>query len=96
MNPGDFTNANFDAASLDKTIARIREMNERLIESNRAAGRAALDAYEKALRSMVDFQERVARGGNQLDWISTLASAHAKFVEDISAAYVKAARDTVK
>jgi hypothetical protein len=96
MNPGDFTNANFDAASLDKTIARIREMNERLIVSNRAAGRAALDAYEKALRSMVDFQERVARGGNQLDWISTLASAHAKFVEDISAAYVEAARDTVK
>lgn len=96
MNPGDFTNANFDAASLDKTIARIREMNERLIESNRAAGRAALDAYEKALRGMVDFQERVARGGNQLDWISTLASAHTKFVEDITAAYVKAARDTVK
>jgi hypothetical protein len=95
MNPGDF-NANFDAASVDKTIARIREMNERLIESNRAAGRAALDAYEKALRSMVDFQERVARGGNQLDWISALASAHTKFVEDISAAYVKAARDTVR
>jgi hypothetical protein len=96
MNPGDFTNANFDAASIDKTVARIREMNERLIESNRAAGRAALDAYEKALRSMADFQERVARGGNQLDWISALASAHTKFVEDISAAYVKAARDTVK
>lgn len=45
---------------------------------------------------MVDFQERVARGGNQLDWISALASAHTKFVEDISAAYVKAARDSVK
>jgi hypothetical protein len=96
MTPGDFTNPNVDAASLDKTIARIREMNERLIESNRAAGRATLDAYEKALRSMVDFQERVARGGSQLDWISALASAHTKFVEDMSAAYIKAARDTVK
>ncbi|WP_018601287.1 hypothetical protein [Mycobacterium sp. 155] len=96
MNPGDFTNTNFDPASLDKTIAQIREMTEKLIESNRTAGRAALDAYEKALRSMVDFQERVARGGNQLDWISALASAHTKFVEDISAAYVKAARDSVK
>jgi hypothetical protein len=96
MNPGDFTNPKFDAASIDKTIAQIREMNERLIESNRAAGRAGLDAYEKALRSMVDFQERVARGGSQLDWISALASAHTQFLEDISKAYIKAARDTAK
>ena len=96
MNPGDFTTPKFDAASMDKTIAQIREMTERLIETNRASGRAALDAYEKALRSMVDFQERVARGGTQLDWISTLAAAHTKFVEDMSAAYVKAARDTAK
>jgi hypothetical protein len=96
MTPGDFTNPKFDAASVDRSVARIREMNERLIETNRAAGRAALDAYEKALRNMAEFQERVARGGSQLDWISALASAHTQFVEDISAAYIKAARETVK
>ena len=59
-------------------------MNARLIESSKSAGNVTLDAYEKALQSLVDFEEKVA-SASQLEWVSALASTHAKFVTDVSA-----------
>ena len=85
----------FDTAAAEETIKHIQAMNERLIASSKSAGNVALDAYEKALQSMLDFQEKVA-GASQLDWVSALASTHAQFIQDISGAYTKAARDTLK
>ena len=35
-------------------------------------------------------------GASQLDWVSNIATAHAKFVQDVSAAYVSAAREMLK
>ena len=32
-------------------------------------------------------------GASQLDWVSALASTYAAFVQDVSGAYTKAARD---
>jgi hypothetical protein len=85
----------FDAATIEETTKRIKEMNERMIESSKSAGRVALDAYEKALQSMLDFQEKVTNA-NQLDWVSALAATHAQFIQDVSAAYIKATRETLK
>ena len=85
----------FDTASVEETIKRIEEMNQRMIESSKSAGRVALDAYEKALQSMLDFQEKVT-GASQLDWVSALAATHAQFISDVSAAYIKATRATLK
>jgi len=85
----------FDTATVDETVKRIKDMNERMIESSKSAGRFALDAYEKALQSMLDFQEKVA-GSSQLDWVSALANTHAQFIKDVSAAYIKASRETLK
>lgn len=70
---------------------RIREMNERMIEKSKEAGLASLDAYEKALSSMVDLQEQTA-GASQLEWVNALATAHARYVQDVSKAYTDAAR----
>jgi hypothetical protein len=85
----------FDLPSAEEATERIRELNERLIESSKSAGLVALDAYEKALQSLVDFEEKVA-GATQLDWVSALASTHAKFITDVSASYTKAAREVLK
>jgi len=74
---------------------RIRELTERFIEAAKAAGNQSLDAYEQSLRSLVEFEERTA-GASQLDWVSSIAAAHAKFVQDVSAAYVSAARNMLK
>ena len=90
---GDAT-AQFTAAT-DDAVNRIRELTERFIESAKSAGNQSLDAYEQSLRTLVEFQERAA-GASQLDWVSSIASAHAKFVSDVSAAYVAAAREMLK
>lgn len=79
----------------EEATERIRELNERLIESSKSAGLVALDAYEKALQSLVDFEEKVA-SASQLDWVSALATTHAKFISDVSASYTKAAREVLK
>ena len=82
-------------AAGEATTERIRALNERIIESAKAAGQASLDAYEKALQSLVDFEQKAATA-SQLEWVSAVASAHAKFVQDLSAAYVTAAREALK
>jgi hypothetical protein len=79
----------------DEAVQRIRDLTERFIDSSKAAGNQSLDAYEQSLRTLVEFQERAA-GASQLDWVSSIAAAHAKFVQDVSAAYVSAAREMLK
>jgi predicted RNA-binding Zn ribbon-like protein len=86
--------ANVTAAT-EQAQQRIRELTERFIDSAKSAGNQSLDAYEQSLRSLVEFQEKAA-GASQLDWVSNIATAHAKFVQDVSAAYVSAARDLLK
>ncbi len=82
-------------AAGEEALQRIRDLNERFLQSAKAAGNVTLDAYEKSLQTLVDFQEKAANA-TQLDWVSTIASAHAKFVQDVSAAYVNAAREMLK
>jgi hypothetical protein len=88
------TAANATAAA-DEAVQRIRDLTERFIESAKAAGNQSLDAYEKALQSMVEFQEKAA-GASQLDWVQNIAQAHARFVQEVSNAYVSAAREMLK
>jgi hypothetical protein len=88
------TNAPFgvDPGTYEESAQRIRDLNERLIENSKAAGLTSLDAYEKALKSLLTFEQKVA-GASQLDWVSALAATYTTFVQDVSAAYTKAARD---
>jgi len=83
------------AAAVEQAVTRIRELTERFISAARSAGNVSLDAYEKSLQNLVDFQERAA-GASQLDWVSSIAAAHAKFVQEVSSAYVSAAREMLK
>jgi hypothetical protein len=79
----------------EEAVQRIRDLTERFIESAKTVGIQSLDAYEQSLRTLVEFEEKAA-GASQLDWVSNIAAAHAKFVQDVSAAYVSAARDMLK
>ena len=86
--------ANMTSAS-EEAVKRIRELTERFIEAAKAAGNQSLDAYEQSLRTLVEFEEKAA-GASQLDWVSSIASAHAKFLQDVTDAYVSAARTMLK
>jgi hypothetical protein len=91
--PGDVA-AQMSGAT-EEAVQRIRDLTERFIEAAKTAGNQSLDAYEQSLRTLVEFEERAA-GASQLDWVSSIAAAHAKFVQDVSAAYVSAAREMLK
>lgn len=80
---------------LDDAVKRIRELNERIMEAAKRSGRISLDAYERSLKDLLDFEQKVAHA-TQLDWVNALASAHAKFISDVSQAYTQAARELLK
>jgi hypothetical protein len=82
-------------AAGEQAVQQIRDLTERFIEAAKTSSSQSLDAYEKSLRSLVEFQERAA-DASQLDWVSSIATAHARFIQDMSAAYVNAAREMIK
>lgn len=79
------------ARATEETAQRIRQMTEQLIANSKQAGIANLDAYEKSLASMLEMSERTA-GATGLEWVDALATAHARWVQDVSKAYTDAAR----
>lgn len=83
------------APNVEEAAERIRELNEKLITAAKQSGNISLDAYEKTLAGLVDFEEKVA-DASQLDWISALAKAHTNFVNEVSSAFTTAARDALK
>ena len=48
---------------------RVREVNERIIESSKKAGNVYLDLYEKTLHSIADYQEKVGEQ-SQVEWVT--------------------------
>jgi hypothetical protein len=84
-----------DTSAFEDTASRIRELNENLIQLAKESGQSSLDTYEKALQSLVDFEKSVA-SRSQLDWVTGLANTHAKFVQDLTGFYIKAAREALK
>jgi hypothetical protein len=84
-----------DTSAVEDTASRIRELNEKLIQLAKESGQNSLDTYEKALQSLVDFEKSVA-SRSQLDWVTGLANTHAKFVQDLTGFYIKAAREALK
>lgn len=88
-NPSGFT-PDFEA-----TAERVRELNEKMIDAAKKSGNLSLDAYEKTLQGLVDFEQKAA-GASQLDFVNALAKAHASFVTEVSNAFTTAARDALK
>ncbi len=82
--------ARFEAAA-----QRVRKLNERIIEAGRDAGESTLTNYEKALKAIAGSLER-GPGSSDIEWISNLATAQAKFIRDVTSSWTKTARDLLK
>jgi hypothetical protein len=72
-------------------LARAGEVGDRVWAGVRATGLTALDAYQKAVRTATEVQVRVA-ATTRIDWVTESVQAQARFVQDLTAAYTKAAR----
>jgi hypothetical protein len=82
-------------ARFDAVAQRLRKLNERIIEAGKEAGETTLSSYEKALKAIASTIER-GPGSSEIDWISNLATAQAKFIRDVTTAWTTAARDRLK
>ena len=74
---------------------RLRKLNERIIEAGKDAGESTLSSYEKALKTIASTLER-GPGSSDVEWISNLATAQAKFIRDVTTAWTAAARKVLK
>jgi hypothetical protein len=82
-------------ARLEATAERVRKLNERIINASRSAGDATLTSYEKALKMIADSLEK-GPGRSDVEWISNIATAQAKFIRDVTEAWTSAAREMMK
>ncbi len=82
-------------ARLEAAAQRLRKLNERIIEAGKGAGETTLSTYEKALKTIASTLER-GPGSSDVEWISSLATAQAKFIRDVTTAWTSAARDMLK
>lgn len=82
-------------ARLEAAAQRLRKLNERIIEAGKEAGGTTLDAYEKWLKSIASSLER-GPGKSDVEWISNIATAQAKFIRDVTTSVTKAARKRLK
>lgn len=85
----------FELPSVADATQGLRDLNERWMESSRTAGLVTVDAYEKALTSVADFEKKFA-ADSQVEWVSAMATTHAKLLSDLTASFTTAARDLLK
>lgn len=79
----------------EATTERIRDLNEQILDAGKRAGGAYLDAYEKALQSIADYQEQVAKQ-TDVEWVSTVVDAQARFTRELTKLYVNTGRELLK
>jgi hypothetical protein len=82
-------------AQFEAVAQRLRKLNERIITAGKDAGETTLSNYEKALKAIAGAVER-GPGSSDIEWISQLANAQAKFLRDVTNAWTSAARDVLK
>ena len=82
------------ARGVEEATGRIRDLNEQILERIKAGGESALEAYERTLKSVADYQEAAGRRG--ADWVTGLAQAQAQFMRDLASASPAAARELGK
>ena len=79
----------------DNAAERIRGLNERVLTAAKETGTISLDTYKQTLNSLLDFIQKAA-DSTQVEWISALAKAQASYINEVTNAYTKAARDLLK
>ena len=78
-------------STFESAADRVRDLNERIIDSSQKAGTASLEAYARLLERVAEFQEQAGRRGSE--WLSAFGHAQATFTRELAEALPAAARD---
>ncbi|RVW11486.1 hypothetical protein EGT67_03505 [Prescottella agglutinans] len=81
--------------SFDENLDRVQSLNEKFVDAAKLSGTLTLDAYEKALSSVLDFNKSIATTA-KLDWVSAVVDAQTSLVRGISTAATTAAREVLQ
>jgi hypothetical protein len=84
-----------DGSSAQDTVNRIRELNEQIIDGARKAGNSYLDAYERALSTVANYQESAVKA-TPIEWMQSVLEAQAEFTRELGSFYASTARETLK
>jgi hypothetical protein len=79
----------------EATTEQLRGLSERVLDAGKKAGGVYLDAYEKTMKSIADYQPKVAESTG-VEWVSTIADAQARFARDLTQLYVSTGRELLK
>jgi hypothetical protein len=75
----------------ERATQQVRDFGEQAAATSKNFGNLALDTYERAVATYVEFEEKAAEAA-PVDWMKAAIETHVSFVKDINEAYVKAAR----
>jgi hypothetical protein len=78
------------ARTAEAATERIRDLNEQILERIKSGGESALEAYERTLKTVADYQEAAGQRGGE--WVAGLAQAQAQFTRELASASPAAAR----
>ncbi len=79
----------------DYGVGRFQEVNERLVDTSRKATGVYLETYEKTVKTVADFEERLA-GASQNEWLASMVRAHAELSREVVKVQTSAARELLK
>jgi len=82
-------------ARVEAAARRLRKLNERIIDAGREAGESTLSSYERVLKSIASTIER-GPGSSDIEWVSNLATAQARFIRDLASSWTSAARKVLR
>jgi hypothetical protein len=82
------------SSTFEAAADRVRELNERVIESSSKAGVAGLQVYGRLLQRLAESQEQAGRHGSQ--WLMAFGQAQATFSRDLAHAMPAVARTTAE
>ena len=74
---------------------RARDLNQDFIEVTKHLGNVTLDAGEKNLHTLLDFQRKAAEA-TQMDAVTAMTDAQIKVVSDMANVYTQTMRDFLK
>jgi hypothetical protein len=77
------------------TPERLGQLNEQILEANRATAKLFLDMCEKTLESVASYQEQAA-SQTEVDWIATAAKAQARFTRELANSQISMGRELLK
>src|SRR3954452_5991027 len=83
-------NENIDAAA-----DRIRDLNERILESSKKAGNVYVDMYEQTLNTIADYQEKAGQQ-RQVHGVATMANPQADYPRELTDAFNQPSRKALK